>query len=522
MSKSDNSFYITTPIYYVNGHPHVGTAYTGIACDAMARFKRLDGFDVRFLTGTDEHGQKVAQTAEKAGIAPQEFADSVAEEFKEMGRDMNLSNDYFVRTTDEAHKIAAQAMWKKMLDKGDIYLDKYAGWYSVRDEAFYNEDETEVREDKQRYGIEFGSKVEWVEEESYFFKLSAYQDKLLELYDNHPEFVMPKSRLNEVRSFVDGGLRDLSISRTTFDWGVAVPNDPKHVMYVWVDALSNYISYLGYPEAADNDFAQHWPADFHVIGKDILRFHAVYWPAFLMSADVELPKTIYAHGWWTVEGSKMSKSTGNVVAPKDLVKDYGLDQSRYFLLREVPFGNDGDFSRSALIQRNNSDLANNLGNLVQRTLSMIFKNCDGQIPAYGDFTPEDQAMLDLTYATLDKQREFLKTLSFNRALEAVWFTIGEANAYVDTMAPWGLKKTDPERMGTVLYVLAEVIRNVALMIQPYMPDSAGKILDQLKIDVDARNFTHVSSDHKLAVASVIDKPEGIFPRIIDEKEESVA
>jgi methionyl-tRNA synthetase len=516
------AFYITTPIYYVNGSPHIGTSYTSIACDVMARFKRLDGYDVQFLTGTDEHGQKVAQTAEKNGMSPQEFADKVAEDFMQMGRDLNFTNDYFIRTTQGDHKKAATAFWKKMMEGGDIYLDKYAGWYSVRDEAFYAEDETELRDDGQRYAVDSGTEVEWVEEESYFFKLSAYEDKLLEWYDSHPECVMPKSRLNEVRSFVSGGLKDLSISRTTFDWGIPVPNDPKHVMYVWVDALSNYISYLGYPNTNGENYSKYWPADFHVIGKDILRFHAVYWPAFLMSAGLELPKTIFAHGWWTVEGQKMSKSTGNVIAPKDLVDNYGLDQSRYFLLREVPFGNDGDFSRSALIQRNNSDLANNLGNLVQRTLSMIFKNCDGQIPGASTFSDADQKMLDQAYALLEQQREFLDVMAFNRALESIWFVVGEANAYVDEQAPWALKKTDPERMATVLYVLAEVIRNVALLLQPYMPDSASKILDMLVIGEGERDFKHFGKEHMLATAIPIEKPEGVFPRIQDEEGEENA
>lgn len=516
-----NNFYITTPIYYVNGAPHIGTSYTSIVCDVMARFKRLDGYNVRFLTGTDEHGLKVAQTAEREGIEPQAFVDKISVNFREMNDVLKITNDYFIRTTDDDHKRAAQALWTKLLANGDIYLDKYSGWYSVRDEAYYQESEIETREDGTKIAIESGTEVEWVEEQSYFFKLSAYQEKLLEFYENNPDFVMPKGRFNEVKSFVSGGLRDLSISRHSFDWGVPVPGDPAHVMYVWIDALTNYISYLGYPDTDSLGYQDFWPADFHVVGKDILRFHAVYWPAFLMSAGLELPKCIYAHGWWTVEGQKMSKSAGNVIAPQDLVDNYGLDQARYFMLREVPFGNDGDFSRSALIQRMNSDLANAFGNLVQRTLSMIFKNCEAQIPATGEFTNEDQTMLDLAgTALLEKVRKQLETMSFHRALEDIWYVIGEANAYVDAQAPWGLKKTDPDRMGTVLYVLAEVIRNLGLIIQPVMPDAAERILEQIKIPADERDFTFIGKEHRLKSGTAIDQPQGVFPRYVEPEEDA--
>jgi len=511
-------FYITTPIYYVNGMPHVGSAYTTIACDAMARFKRLDGFDVRYLTGTDEHGQKVAQAAEQAGKTPKEYADSVSQIFRDMMDTLKITNDYFIRTTDKDHQEAAQQLWNKMLANGDIYLDKYAGWYSVRDEAFYGESEIESREDGTKFAPASGATVEWVEEESYFFKLSEYQDKLLDFYEQNPDFVMPKSRFNEVKSFVSGGLRDLSISRTTFDWGVPVPNDPRHVMYVWVDALTNYISYLGYPDTESADYKKFWPADIHVVGKDIMRFHAVYWPAFLMSAGLECPKCIYAHGWMTVEGEKMSKSTGNVISPDDLVNDYGLDQSRYFLLREMPFGNDGDFSKTALVGRMNSDLANSFGNLVQRSLSMIFKNCDAQIPTPNDFTAEDRAMLDLAGTDmLEKTRMHLKTMAFHRALEYIWYVIGEANAYIDVQAPWALKKTDPERMNTVLYVLAEVIRNLGIMTQPFVPDAAASILDQVKLPEAERDFSFIGEAHRLAPEISIDKPVGVFPRYVEEE-----
>ncbi|MBL8641769.1 MAG: methionine--tRNA ligase, partial [Alphaproteobacteria bacterium] len=369
MPADKKSYYITTPIYYVNDKPHLGHAYTTIACDVLARFKRLDGYHVRFMTGTDEHGLKVKQSAEKAGISPQEFTDNVSQNFRDLCTAMNFSNDDFIRTTEERHIAACQALWNELVKRGEIYLDKYAGWYAVRDEAYYAEDELRDGPNGKKIAPS-GAEVTWMEEESYFFRLSAWGDKLMEFYAAHPDFCMPETRFNEVKSFVRGGLKDLSVSRTTFDWGVPVPGNDKHVMYVWIDALTNYLTVAGYP----HDVSEFWPADLHMVGKDILRFHAVYWPAFLMAAGIAPPKRVFAHGWWTIEGEKMSKSLGNVISPYDLIDTYGVEPSRFVLLREVPFGNDGDFSHSNARNRINNDLANGLGNLAQRTLSFIYKN----------------------------------------------------------------------------------------------------------------------------------------------------
>ncbi len=511
-----NSFYITTPIYYVNDKPHIGHAYTSLACDVMARFKRLDGFDVYFLTGTDEHGQKVEKAAQAQNIAPQDFTDAVSQRFLDLTQEMLFSNDDFIRTTDERHYKAAQNLWKKLLDKGDIYLDHYEGWYAVRDEAFYMEADTEVKDGK-RYAKESGAEVEWVKEESYFFKLSAYQDKLLALYENNPDFIRPKSRYNEVVSFVKSGLRDLSVSRTGLKWGIPVPDNEKHVMYVWLDALTNYLTAMGYPDMEDEKFKKFWPADVHMVGKDIIRFHAVYWPAFLMSAELDLPKRIFAHGWWTNDGEKISKSLGNVIDPLALKEQYGLDALRYFLLREVPFGNDGDFSHSSMISRMNGELANELGNLAQRVFSMIHKNCDGKLPFYGEFSHEDKELLSLIDMTLTEARKAIEKQSFHEMLEVIWKLIRAANQYVDFQAPWGLKKTDTERMNTVLFILAETIRNIAILLLPVMPSSVSKLLDHLSIDESDRIFANIGEKGRLACGIEMQKPVAIFPRYIKEE-----
>lgn len=516
MTDNNKNYYITTPIYYVNDKPHLGHAYTTIACDVLARFKRLDGYNVKFLTGTDEHGLKVHQAASNAGIDPQSFTDRVSQNFRDLVATLNFSNDDFIRTTEDRHKKAAQALWTTLQENGDIYLDKYSGWYAVRDEAYYNEDELEDVDGKKI--APSGAECEWVEEESYFFKLSAWQDRLLEFYDSCPDFIMPEARRNEVVSFVKSGLRDLSISRTNFDWGVPVPGDEKHVMYVWIDALTNYMTALGYPDTNSDVFKAFWPADVHMVGKDILRFHAVYWPAFLMSAGIEPPKRVFAHGWWTIEGQKMSKSLGNVIAPHDLVERYGLDPSRYFVLREVPFGNDGNFSHENAVNRINSDLANGIGNLSQRTLSMIYKNCDGAFPECGDLTEDDKTILDLAQnQMIGKLRTELDKQRFHKAIEEIMYVANEANAYIDRQAPWTLKKENPERMKTVLYVLAECIRCLAIVMQPLTPDSAAKMLDQVKVSESERDFLCLSADYALKSGTTIDKPEGIFPRIVEEE-----
>lgn len=516
--SGSKSFYVTTPIYYVNDKPHIGHAYTSLACDVMARFKRLDGFDVKFLTGTDEHGQKVENSANAKGIAPQEFTDRVSQNFRDLAGFMNFTNDDFIRTTEERHKKSCQALWKKLLDNGDIYLGAYKGWYAVRDEAFYAEDETEKKPDGSRIAIASGAEVEWMEEPSYFFKLSAWGDKLLAFYEANPDFILPKSRKNEVISFVKGGLQDLSVSRTTFKWGIPVPGDDEHIMYVWLDALTNYITACGFPDTEQADYKKFWPADVHMVGKDILRFHAVYWPAFLMAAELELPKRVFAHGWWTNEGQKISKSTGNVIDPIELVNKYGLDQVRFFLMREVPFGNDGDFSRSALMGRMNSELANDLGNLCQRVLSMVNKNCGAIIPNPGAYSTEDDTMLASAYGLVADVRESIDVQSFHDALEKVWLVIRAANAYVDHQAPWKLKKEDPARMETVLYVLCETIRHIALVLQPFMPTSMDKMLDLLNVSQEMRQFEFAGAEHKLVTGTSLPAPEGVFPRFIDHDE----
>lgn len=514
-------FYITTAISYVNGVPHLGHAYESILTDVIARFKRLDGFDVMFLTGTDEHGEKVQQTAEKNGMEAKEFADQNAAFFKKMAQTLDISNDDFIRTTQERHYKAAQAIWNKLLDKGDIELGKYAGWYSVREEAYFTEDELTTAEDGEKF-TPLGTEVKWVEEASYFFKLSQYTDRLIEYYAANMDAVLPDVRLNEVVSFLkqEGGLKDLSVSRhkSRLTWGIPVPNDGDHVMYVWLDALTNYLTAIGYPDENAVTFKKFWPADFHVIGKDITRFHAVYWPAFLMAADLPLPKHIFAHGFINVGGAKMSKSVGNVLSPDDLVQTYGLDQIRYFLMREVAHGQDGNFSHEQAVQRINADLANGLGNLAQRTLSMIHKNCDAKIPAPHEFTEEDEALLHKAYTMIDRVRGEFNAIKINRALEQIWAVVSACDVYIDAQAPWALKKTDTDRMETVLYVLAESIRCLAIIVQPVTPSSASKILDQLEVSANSREFLHITSDHALSTNIEISKPEGVFPRIVEDVE----
>ena len=509
-STDRTPYYITTAIAYPNGTPHIGHAYEVIATDVMARFKRLDGYDVRFLTGTDEHGQKMQQTAEKEGLTARELADRNAARFQEMDDALNISYDRFLRTTDADHYAASAALWRRMEEAGDIYLGKYAGWYSVRDEAYYAEDETELREDGLRYSAGTGTQVTWTEEESYFFRLSAYQDRLLALYEQEG-FVHPESRRNEVASFVRSGLEDLSISRTTFDWGVPVPGDPDHVMYVWVDALTNYLTGVGFPDRDSELFRTYWPADAHVIGKDIARFHAVYWPAFLMSAGLPLPRRVFAHGFLFNQGEKMSKSVGNVIDPHALVAEYGLDPLRFFLLREVPFGQDGSYSHDGIKNRINSDLANDLGNLAQRSLSMVAKNCEGRVPAPGELTPEDRAMLAAAAGLCAPVRAEFDEQQFHRALERIWRVVAEANRYFTAMEPWKLRKTDAGRMATVLWVTLEVVRTVGILVQPVVPDAAARLLDVLgQAEGDARLFTAL--DTPLVAGTELPPPAPVFPR----------
>jgi methionyl-tRNA synthetase len=515
-------YYITTAIAYVNGLPHLGHAYEVISTDVMARFKRLDGYDVYFLTGTDEHGQKVARSAAAAGKKPKAFCDEISEHFKEMDALLNVSYDRFIRTTEEAHYRASQAIWQRIADAGDIYLGKYAGWYSTRDEAFFDEKELTDAPGGKKLAPS-GAECDWVEEPSYFFRLSAYTDRLLEHYDRNPDFIQPGFRRNEVVNFVRQGLTDLSISRTTFDWGVPVPGDPDHIMYVWLDALTNYITGLGFPDQ-DGRMADFWPADLHVIGKDIVRFHTVYWPAFLMSAKLALPKRVFGHGFLNVEGAKMSKSLGNVLSPQALVGEFGLDPLRYFLLREVPYGSDGSFSREQIINRINSDLANDLGNLAQRVLSMISRNCGATVPERGEFDESEIASivaLSNAHNLLEKVREHFERQALHDALEEIWVVIREANRCIDKDAPWTLRKTDPAKMAAVLYNLTEVIRHVAILLWPVMPRSCDQLLDQLAVPADKRTFKQLSSGqslydkNSLKTGTLLPKPHGVFPRFVE-------
>ncbi len=505
--SAQRPFFVTTPIYYVNDLPHLGHAYTTVACDALARFMRLDGRSVKFLTGTDEHGQKVAQSAAAAGVSPQEFADRNSERFREVTRLLNISHDEFIRTTEPRHTRAVQALWQELERRGEIYLGRFAGWYAVRDEAFY--EESELVDGRAPTGAE----VEWLEEENYFFRLSAWQEPLLAYYEADPDTVAPRGRRNEVISFIKGGLRDLSISRTSFTWGVPVPGHPDHVVYVWLDALINYITAAGYPQADNNAFSNLWPADLHVVGKDIVRFHAVYWPAFLMAAGLDPPRRVFAHGWWTVEGEKMSKSLGNFIPPKQLVDTYGVDPVRYFMLRELPFGSDGDFSQRAVVARVNGDLANDFGNLAQRVLVMINRDCAAILPEPGPLASSDQALLGSASALLRMVRNHMAEQAFHLALETIWRVVAEANRYVNDQAPWVLRRSDPARMGTVLHTLAETIRYLAILVQPFVPDAAANLLDQLAVPAASRDFAALATP--LVAGTRLPKPSGVFPRFVE-------
>jgi len=513
-------FYLTTAISYPNGAPHIGHAYEAIASDAIARFQRLDGYDVFFMTGVDEHGLKMSQTAAKEGITPRDLCDRNSPIFQAMCDRLNVSYDRFIRTTEPAHYAASQAIWKKMQDAGDIYLGTYAGWYSVRDEAFYGESETTVGHDGVRVGPQ-GTPVEWTEEKTYFFKLSAYGERLLAYYDAHPDFILPETRRNEVVSFVKAGLQDLSISRTTLTWGVPVPDAPGHVMYVWVEALTNYLTGVGYPDVQADTFG-FWPADIHVIGKDIVRFHAVYWPAFLMSAGLAPPKRVHGHGFLFNRGEKMSKSVGNVVDPFSLADVYGVDPLRYFFLREVPFGQDGNYNHEAIVNRTNADLANDLGNLAQRSLTMIAKNCGAKVPNPGKLSPADEALLAAADAMLGQAREAMQAQQLHLVLNAVWLAVAEANRYFAAAAPWELRKTDPERMATVLWVTAEIVRQAAILAQPFVPAGAEKLLDLLAIPADARDFKALRKGRRIKPGTPLPAPAPVFPRFVEKEADAAS
>ncbi len=506
-----SSYYITTPIYYVNGSPHIGHAYTSIAADVMARWARLEGREVFFLTGTDEHGQKVEKAAQDAGITPQAFTDEISAQFRAVADALDVSYDDFIRTTEPRHYRACTALWEKLAACGDIYLGHYEGWYALRDETFYDEDELTRLADGTRVAPT-GAPVEWVREPNYLFRLSAYQDRLLAHYEANPGFIEPPARRNEVVSFVRAGLRDLSVSRSSISWGIPVPGDPQHVMYVWLDALTNYLSAVGYPDEQD-PLWPFWPADVHLVGKEIARFHAIFWPAFLMAAGLPLPRRVFSHGWWTVEGQKMSKSLGNVIDPLALAATYGVDPLRYFLLREVPFGSDGDFSRAKLITRLNVELANDLGNLAQRTLSLIARNCGGRLPARAERTDDDETLTSAASALPGDMGDLLARQALHEALESCWRVIRAANAYIDRQAPWALRKTDPARMEAVLRVLADALRSIATVLQPFMPGSMARMLDQLGVRPDARTLAALAEP--LADGTTLPPPQGVFPRHVE-------
>jgi methionyl-tRNA synthetase len=503
-----HTYYITTPIYYVNGYPHIGHAYTSIACDVMARFMRMSGYEVKFLTGTDEHGQKVEQSALKQNLLAKDFADVMSKNFYKLSKSLNLSNDDFIRTTEERHKKSAIALWSRLVEEGYIYLGKYCGWYSTRDEAFYSE--SEIIDNK----APTGAPVEWVEEPSYFFALSKFQDKLLELYESKTIIIEPEARRNEVISFIKSGLMDLSVSRTSFKWGIEIPgSEQQHVMYVWLDALANYLSAVGYPDKNCDSYKKFWPADLHVVGKDILRFHAVYWPAFLLAAGLPCPKKIVAHGWWLNEGEKISKSLGNVIDPLDLVAEYGIDQVRYFLLREVPFGQDGNFTKLSIHNRINSELANNIGNLAQRTLSFIHKNADAMVPDVNVQLLYKEALLSSIKNKIVIYKEMMMQQKFNQALDVVINIANEANLFIDSQAPWSLKKTNQQRMREVLYILIETIRYIAVLLTPFVPNSMKNLIEQLGFDSQKIKFENLNIENALIPRTPLPTPYAIFPRV---------
>ena len=510
-------FYITTAINYPNGRPHIGHAYEGIATDAMARFQRARGRDVRFITGTDEHGLKMDQTARKAGRETIDLADEMSGYFREMCEKLNISYSEFVRTTEPRHHAASVELWRRMEAAGDLYLDRYEGWYSVRDEAFYDESELVDGEGDEKLSPQ-GTPVEWTAEETWFFRLSNYQDKLLALYRDNPDFIRPESRRNEVMRFVEGGLKDLSVSRTSFDWGVPVPDSDGHVMYVWVDALTTYMTGVGFPNVDGEMFQRYWPADIHMIGKDIVRFHAVYWPAFLMSAGLPLPKQVFGHGFLLARGGeKMSKSAGNVVDPLELAERFGVDNLRYFFLREIAFGQDGSYSAEAIVNRANAELANSFGNLAQRTLSMIAKNMDGRLEHF-EPAEDDNVLLDIVGQACSKSLpQAFEKLAFSVGIEDWIKAVYACNQYVDEQAPWALRKTDPDRMKVVLQTLFLALRDLAIAIQPIVPEKSAQLLDQLGISVDARSYADLADRdwYKRLVEGefTVAKPTPIFPRL---------
>ena len=507
----DKKFYITTPIYYPSAKPHMGHAYSSIIADFFARFKRIDGFQVHFLTGTDEHGLKIQRSAEKENVDPKQFCDQISETFRNLSKTLNLTNTDFIRTTEDRHKKTVQYLWNELLKNDDIYLSKYSGWYSVSDEAFYSENEIEEINGNKR-SISSKSSVEWIEEESYFFRLSKWEKPLLEYYDNHPDFISPSSRKNEVVSFVKGGLKDLSVSRKSFSWGIKVPNDKDHVIYVWLDALTNYISALNYPDKNDKLYKDFWPASIHLIGKDILRFHAVYWPAFLLAAKIELPLKVYGHGWILSGDEKMSKSKGNILDPIEIIKEYGLDPLRYYLIKEVSFGNDGNISQERLEDCINSDLANNFGNLCQRVTAFAIKNCDSLVPKDIEFQNDDLIILNKYKDNLEKIRKKIDNQDINFYIEYIVNSLFEANKYFNDQEPWK-KKDDLTRLNTIVYTTLEIVRKISFLLFPIIPESSLKALKIFDLNENDIILSTIENNEFLIKGNKINKIDILFKKI---------
>ena len=511
----DKNFYITTPIYYPSGKPHMGHAYSSIVADIFARFKRLEGFNVLFLTGTDEHGQKIEKEAKKNNKDPKIFCDELSETFRSLTKILNLSNDDFIRTTEKRHHQSVIEIWNRLINSGDIYLDKYSGWYSVSDEAFYDEDEIEDKNGK-KISKTSGSSVEWVEEESYFFKLSKWTKKLLEFYKKNPNFILPESRKNEVIKFVEKGLKDLSISRTSFTWGIPVPKDEKHVIYVWLDALTNYISALNFPNVDDKKYKNFWPADIHIIGKDILRFHAVFWPAFLMAAKLPLPKRVFGHGWILSDDKKMSKSLGNILDPLEIIDKYGIDQLRYYLIKEVSLGNDGSISLKNLKNCINNDLANNYGNLCQRVFSFIKKNCNNKIPTNTKLNDSDIRLLNNLKDSLPKLISFMNKQELNEYIKTVVSFSFDANKYFNDSEPWAVKKKNPERMNAILFTIVEQIKNISILLNPIIPNATKKVLTMINISDQNISIDKIKDNNILSNKKEIGDLKILFTKIEDD------
>ncbi|MDC1130546.1 methionine--tRNA ligase [Pelagibacteraceae bacterium] len=512
---TNKHFYITTPIYYPSGKPHMGHAYSSIVADIFARFKRLEGYNVLFLTGTDEHGQKIQKEAEKNNKDPKVFCDELSEKFKSLTKTLNLSNDDFIRTTESRHHKSVVEIWERLVKSGDIYLDKYSGWYSVSDEAFYDKDEI-IEQDGNKVSKDSGSKVEWVEEESFFFKLSAWSDKLLDHYKKNKDFILPTSRKNEVISFVEKGLKDLSISRTSFSWGIPVPKNNKHVIYVWLDALTNYISALNFPNTEDKKYKAFWPADVHVIGKDILRFHAVFWPAFLLAAKLPLPKRVFGHGWILSDDKKMSKSLGNILDPIEIIDKYGIDQLRYYLVKEVSLGNDGSISLENLKNCINNDLANNYGNLCQRVFSFIKKNCDNKIPLSSKLNDSDKKLLNDLKNSLPKLITLMNNQELNEYIKIVVSFSFDANKYFNDSEPWAVKKKDPERMKAILFTIVEQIKNISILLNPIIPNATKKILSMINLSSQNICIDIINNEKILNNKKELGNLEILFTKIEDD------